>query len=1020
MQKTTVILLNIFVVSFLLLTGFLEPGEMCRQENITGFSPLPAYACQGIPVLNKNSGKSILSKSTIKSRVDYDEGRIEGRITSADGNPIANAIVYALAERCGDSNTVASGKTDIWGAYSITRLSAGTYYLSTNVNLVKSDTSEYYVDEFWNSCNGTSDCNFAEPVILKEDQVASNIDFLLDKGGSIEGRITSADGSPLKNVCLYAHTNNCGTGFWFRAEASSDADGDYSIKGVPAGTFYVSADASCDESSSGEYYVKGYWAGRGGTSVCSNASPITVKEGQTVSDISFSLEEGGRISGRVTGINGEPVSNVCIRINSDKCLEGDWLGVGAITDDNGTYSAVLPAGTYIINTDSACSDEIPDGQYADEFWDSEQGTFNCNKAETVTITSKKENSHIDFLLEQGSIVEGNVTDADGAPLANVCVYVHADPCSSSYLEAVTDVGGNYSIAGVPPGTSYVSADASCGEISPSDYYVTGYWAGESVTSVCSNAAPLTLEAGQNVCAINLSLEKGGIISGEVKGAGGYPVENACIRINNGKCLEGDWLGVGLVTDDNGTYLVSVPPGTYYINTYVSCEEGDPSGKYVDAFWNDEGGTYDCNDADPLTLDVNHVASHIDFSLKEGGSIEGKITNADGVPLANACVYAHANMCGGYYWSGVEAATDAGGNYSIAGVPPGTSYVSADASCSDNSSGEYYVTGYWNGIEGDSVCGNALPITLDADQTVSGINIFMEEGGRISGQVKGTDGYPVENVCIRINNGKCLGGDWLGAGLVTGDNGMYSVTVPAGIYYINTDAACSDEIPDGQYKDEFWDSTQGTTNCNKAEPVTVLSNQETANINFLLTGESASKSTSTTTTIPPCTTTTLLPDQGTDCEADYDCDDGLFCTGEEKCDNGNCVCGGSPCFQDEICVEDVQECWGFEKLTSIALRQKILRPEFRSKRCPWLVLVTETENNFDREKSRITINCNKQDFQGVVVDESRKAVSFEKFILIPLCIDKDATVGQWQVVIETDIVNGENSFQYIIEGNFEIL
>ena len=46
----------------------------------------------------------------------------------------------------------------------------------------------------------------------------------------------------------------------------------------------------------------------------------------------------------------------------------------------------------------------------------------------------------------------------------------------------------------------------------------------------------------------------------------------------------------------------------------------------------------------------------------------------------------------------------------------------------------------------------------------------------------------------------------------------------------------------------------------------------------------------------------------DCAVDADCDDGAFCNGAEVCSSGNCASGIVPCAEDELCDEDLDECY----------------------------------------------------------------------------------------------------------------
>ena len=58
---------------------------------------------------------------------------------------------------------------------------------------------------------------------------------------------------------------------------------------------------------------------------------------------------------------------------------------------------------------------------------------------------------------------------------------------------------------------------------------------------------------------------------------------------------------------------------------------------------------------------------------------------------------------------------------------------------------------------------------------------------------------------------------------------------------------------------------------------------------------------------PSITVTFVLISGPDCDADEDCDDGVFCNGAETCDEGTCVTGDAPCVAGETCDEENAAC-----------------------------------------------------------------------------------------------------------------
>ena len=90
--------------------------------------------------------------------------------------------------------------------------------------------------------------------------------------GSISGRITDANGDPIPNMYVMAFSDPCLRGGELDG-SFTDADGSYTIYGVPVGSVYV-------RTYSGSLsYVDKIWDGNNGSSDCHDAVPVTVTAG---------------------------------------------------------------------------------------------------------------------------------------------------------------------------------------------------------------------------------------------------------------------------------------------------------------------------------------------------------------------------------------------------------------------------------------------------------------------------------------------------------------------------------------------------------------------------------------------------------------------------------------------------------------------------------------------------------------------------------------------------------------------
>ena len=160
-------------------------------------------------------------------------------------------------------------------------------------------------------------------------------------------------------------------------------------------------------------------------------------------------------------------------------------------------------------------------------------------------------------------------------------------------------------------------------------------------------------------------------------------------------------------------------------------------------------------------------------------------------------------------------------------------------------------------------------------------------------------------------------------------------------------------------------------------------------------------TSTTTIKVTTSTTTSAPPQ--ECAVDADCDDKVFCNGTEECINGTCVNGQNPCGDEQVCKEGLQQCQDVVSITATSLLRKVvMRPILLDKKCLWLIVYPSQDHHFMPESSSIEITGPEAGAHGVMIDSRQSAVSVGRFIFVPVCIEKGATTGQWNLLIKTEV------------------
>ena len=135
-------------------------------------------------------------------------------------------------------------------------------------------------------------------------------------------------------------------------------------------------------------------------------------------------------------------------------------------------------------------------------------------------------TNINFALDPGGRISGNVKDANNSPLANVEVRTY-DSNDDRVDTVLTDASGNFITSGLATGTYYVATRNSSGL---ADYIWNGLLcAGDSCNETFGT--PISVTVPTTTGGINFVLPTGQTISGTVtagSGPGGLPLANVSI------------------------------------------------------------------------------------------------------------------------------------------------------------------------------------------------------------------------------------------------------------------------------------------------------------------------------------------------------------------------------------------------------------------------------------------------------------------------------------------------------------
>lgn len=397
---------------------------------------------------------------------------ITGRV-SRGGTGIENVRIFSLSAT-GESSAV----TGPDGTFTLSGLSAG----QTRLMLRKEDA---FVQETRTITAPARDVAIELPV-----------------GGRVTGRVVEKGSSkPVTTFQAGVTTSRSGGGMIMMGppqlrDFTSD-DGSFTLENVPAGAMVLVANSP------------GYASGR---------MNVTIEEGKTLSDVELQLDMGVKLTGRVTGSNGSPLSDVSVRIMPSTTGGFSMSGMdrSASTDSNGEYTLeALEAGEETIG-------------------------FSHAKHASVrkSVTLKGRETRLDVQLSSGEVVKGTVVTESGAPVPDASIDIMSS--AGSFTNARTNAGGSFEAEGLTPGRYRFTARKS------------GYAEGVAEDVDIASGAP-----------VRITLRTGGTIYGRVTGLTPGELEQTQVEARSGRT------SAAAPVDASGNYKVEgAPVGTVQVVAQV--------------------------------------------------------------------------------------------------------------------------------------------------------------------------------------------------------------------------------------------------------------------------------------------------------------------------------------------------------------------------------------------------------------------------------------------------------------------
>jgi protocatechuate 3,4-dioxygenase beta subunit len=350
-------------------------------------------------------------------------GRVMGSARTPDGKPLVGAMVRFVVGKLDDNNPWGFQQfqsSERWpiapdGRFEIATVPEG------NVT-VRAD-AEGYLPAWKND------------VVVRPNQDTGGVELILKNSVEISGRVEAQTGGPVAGAQIYAQFDGAqgrrgGNGFVSglsgEPTAQSDAEGKFTLKGLPEGSWTI-------------------WAQAPGF-----ASGTRISTKTSAGDVLLRLATGLKISGVVKDESGGPVAGVPVRAAKMQNQQNEWWWWGEAQVYTG------PDGSFALS-------DVADGAYdltVSAMW---QWGREVNVEDTKLQGVNAGRDDVVITVKTGSVIEGTIVDRDGKAIRVAWITAqfesgnqqNNDWSSQRWAQAKPD--GTFRVAGLKPGSYTIYA-----------------------------------------------------------------------------------------------------------------------------------------------------------------------------------------------------------------------------------------------------------------------------------------------------------------------------------------------------------------------------------------------------------------------------------------------------------------------------------------------------------------------------------------------------------------------------------
>jgi hypothetical protein len=263
----------------------------------------------------------------------------------------------------------------------------------------------------------------------------TGVNAMIPTGYSISGKVTNAAGGAL----AYANVS-ASSASYSGSSASTDASGNYTIKGLATASYKLAISPSSDSISMNGYYT----SANANHFTSAAAGATTVAVGPSKTGVNVKVANGWSISGTITTTTGTPLV--------DAYVSADNLGRyrSTYTDGTGKYTLKgLSSGAQTLGVEPPFDTNYQSGYYTT----ANSNHFTPALASTVKITVGPSKTGINVKLPTAYTISGKITGPGAVALYGASIYASASN-GSGY--ASTAANGTYKIIGLVAGTYTIS------------------------------------------------------------------------------------------------------------------------------------------------------------------------------------------------------------------------------------------------------------------------------------------------------------------------------------------------------------------------------------------------------------------------------------------------------------------------------------------------------------------------------------------------------------------------------------